>query len=141
MPTPIREQILQAITTRVSGTRGLEQYDEQDLPFTVVIESDDTAEESDYDFVRVTMPVTIGRAKKVDGNKSDDWYTQGNTDLADVIKEVYAGGDDLGGLADGIDYTGGSVDVLTDGARGVIVQAFFNVRFTFLHGNPYSQTL
>jgi len=142
--TPSRGLLLTRFSTNslISGDKvsWIETMDEQDLPFTVLVDSDDSAEESDYDFVRVTMPVTVARASKIVGSKVDAWHTQGNGNLADLIKELYTGGEDVGGLVDGIDYTGGSVDVLTDGARGVMVQAFFNVRFKFAHGDPYTQT-
>lgn len=141
MPTPVREQILQAITTRVAGKRGFEQFDQQDLPITIVIEGDDTEENSDYDFTRVTMPFTVGRAAAATGNKTNEWKTQANELLADIVVAVYTGGEDLGGLAESIVYAGGSTDLLTDGARGVAAQAFFEVRFKFIRGNPYSQTL
>jgi hypothetical protein len=139
MALPIREQLLQELAGRASAQRGLEMYDERDLPFTVLLEGEDQAATDDYDNARVATPVTLARAMKITGNKTDDWYEQGNVALADLIKEVYVGGEDLNGLADGIDYEGGSVEVITDGARGVMVQASFNIRWAFVHGDPFSQ--
>lgn len=139
MALPIRERLLQVLATRASAERGLEYYDQRDLPFTVLLEGEDQAAEDDYDNTRVVTPVTVARALKVTGNKTDDWYEQANVALGDLIKEVYAGGEDLDGLADGIDYEGGSVEVITDGARGTIAQASFNIRWAFVHGDPFAQ--
>lgn len=141
MALPIREQILQALATRVSAARGLEVYDEHDLPFTVLIEGEESAEDNNYDMTNVSLPFTVGRGMSIKGKKQDEWYEEGNQALADLIKEIYAGGESVGDLAHGIDYAGGFVDVVTDGARGVTVQAYFNVRYSFVHGDPYSQTL
>ena len=135
---PIRERILQALATRLSAQRGLEQYDARDLPITILVEGEDTAQESDYDRTNVTLPVTIAYANNVSGTKSDTWYAQANTALANLIQSVYSGDESLGGLCQGIDYTGGDVAVLTDGATGYAVQAFFNIRYAFVHGNPFS---
>lgn len=137
---PIRERILSALATRINAQRGLEQYDARDLPITVLVEGEDTADEGDYDMVNVTMPVTIAYANNVAGTKSDDWYEQANTALANLIQSVYTGGEDFGGLAQGVDYTGGDVAVLTDGATGYAVQAFFNIRYVFRHGDPFDNT-
>ena len=134
---PIRERILQALATRINAQRGLEQYDARDLPITVLVEGEDTAQESDYDRTNVTLPITVAYANNASGTKSDTWYAQANTALANLIQSVYAGDESLGGLVQGIDYTGGDVAVLTDGATGYAVQAFFNIRYAFVHGNPF----
>jgi len=85
------------------------------------------------------MQVTVGRAVAIKSNKDDDWYTELNEELALLITEVFTGGDDLGGLATGMDYVSGSVDLLTDGGVGAGVAVTVNVRYSFVHGNPYSQ--
>ena len=139
MSLPIREQILQALATRVSAQRGLEGYDLDDLPLTVMIEGEESEGDSDYDLTRLVLPVTIARAIEQTGIKGDAWYTAANTALADLIKEAYGSDETFGGLADGMDYTGGSTGVLTDGAKGVMVQTFFNIRYAFAHGNPYTR--
>jgi hypothetical protein len=139
MSLPIREQIIQALVARVGGVRRLEMYDERDLPITVVSEGDDNAAEGRYGLTNVTMSVGIARAIPMSGIKDSTWYTELNTALANLITEVFTGGDDLGGLAHGIDYVSGSVDLLTDAAQGGGVAVTVNVRYSFVHGNPYSQ--
>jgi len=139
MSLPIREQILQALAARTGASRQLTAYDPRDLPLTVLVEGEDSAGENPYGRVSVSLPVTIARAIPLTGTKEDDWYTEANTALGNLILEIYAGGDDLGGLADGIDYTSGQTEVLTDGGTGAAVQAVITVRYQFVHGNPYSQ--
>lgn len=139
MSLPIREQILQALATRTGAGRGLESYDGANLPFTVLVEGEDSPGDSDYDLTRLVMPVTIARAVERSGLKGDDWYTAANEDLATLIQQAYTPDQDIDGLADGIDYTGGDVGMLTDGASGYTVQINLEVRYAFLHGNPYSR--
>lgn len=138
---PIRERILQALATRLNAHRGLEAYDIRDLPITVIVADEDSATESDYDMTQVSLPVTVARAIQVTGTKSDSWYKEGEIAKAQLHKDIYTGGEDLGGLADGVDYTGGSVAVLTDGARGCMVQVFVNIRYAHVHGNPFIQSI
>lgn len=139
MSTPIREQIIQALATRVGAVRELEMYDERDLPITVISADEETAAEGRYGLTNVTMNVGIARAIAIEGTKDDTWHTALSTQLADLIVEIYTGGDDLGGLADGIDYVSGSTDLLTDGGVGAGVAVTVQVRYTFVHGDPYSQ--
>ena len=136
----IREQILQALATRTGATRMLQQYDPRDLPITVLAEGDDAATEKPYGMTAVTMPVTIARAIPLTGTKDDTWYAAANEALGNLIVEIYTGGDTLGGLCQGLDYAGGSVELLSDGADGAAVQASVTVRFQFRHGNPFYST-
>ena len=136
---PIREQILRELVRRTKAVRRLEMYDDRDLPITVLQEGDDNAADALYGMTNVTMQVGIARAIRMDGVKSDDWYTQLNRALASLIAEVFTGGDDLGGLALGMEYVSGSVDLLTDAGKGAGVAVTVAVRYAFVRGNPYSQ--
>lgn len=137
----VREQILEAISNRTGARRALEVYDARDLPITVMVEGSDQAVETPYGMTAVTMPVTIARAIPLPADKSDEWLTDANYALGELIREIYAGDDDtLGGLCQGLDYSGGTVEVLTDGTAGAAVQAAISVRFQFAHGNPFLTT-
>ena len=139
MSLPVREQIIRNLATRVGASRRLEMYDERDLPITVLQEGDDQAAETGYDMTQVSMSISVARAIPMTGVKSDRWYTELNTALAKLITELYTGGDDIGGLAQGMDYVSGSVDLVTDGGVGAGVAVTVNVRYAFVRGNPYSQ--
>ena len=138
MSLPIREQIIQALATRVGATRRLAMYDERDLPITVLQEGDDNAAEGMYGLTNVTTSISVARAIRMDGVKDDNWYTELNTALAQLITELYTGGVDIDGLAHGMEYVSGSVDLLTDAGVGAGVAVTVNVRYSFVHGNPYS---
>lgn len=131
----IRQRVIDALLLRVGANRGLEQLDDQDMPFTALVTGSESATES-YDMVESTLPIVIGRAFKATGTKSDQWYAQGEQSLKDVITEVYVGGEELDGIPVQIEYTGSDVEQLTDGARGVMVQASFDIRYVWLHGDP-----
>ena len=139
MSLPIREQIIRNLAARVGAARRLEMYDERDLPITVLQEGDDQAAEGRYGLTNVTMSISVARAIPMTGVKSDTWYTELNNALANLITELYTGGDDVGGLAMGMDYVSGSVDLVTDASAGAGVAVTVNVRYSTVHGNPYSQ--
>ena len=135
----IRERIISALANRTGAVRRLREYDKTDLPITVLQEGDDSASEGLYGMTNVNMQVSIARAIAMSGTKGDAWYSDLNDELATLITEVFTGGDDLGGLAEGMDYVSGSVDLLTEGGVGAGVAVTVNVRYSFVHGNPYSQ--
>jgi hypothetical protein len=136
---PVRERVIRELVRRTGAVRRLEMYDERDLPITVLQEGDDNAAEGLYGMTQVTTQVSIARALRMSGVKGDDWYTELNTALANLIKEIFKGGDELGGLALGMNYVSGSVDLLTDAGQGAGVAVTVDVRYAFVHGNPYSQ--
>lgn len=135
----IRERIISALANRTGAVRRLREYDKTDLPITVLQEGDDNASEGLYGMTNVNMQVSIARAISMSGTKGDAWYSDLNDELATLITEVFTGGDDLGGLAEGMDYVSGSVDLLTEGGVGAGVAVTVNIRYSFVHGNPYSQ--
>jgi hypothetical protein len=136
---PIREQIIRALQTRTGALRKLPDYDDRDLPITEIDEGLESATEPGYGMTRATLQLTIARAILMSGVKDDSWHRAQNIALADLIREIYTGGDTLGGLADGIDYGGGAIDLLTNAANGAGVAVTVAVRYSFVHGNPYSQ--
>ena len=140
MTLPIREQIIRALAARVGASRRLASYDERDLPITVLQEGDDNRADGLYGMTNVTMSVSVARAIRMEGVKSDAWYTALNDALATLITEVFtAGEDESEDLRFELEYASGSVDLLTDGGVGAGVAVTVNVRYAFVHGNPYSQ--
>ena len=139
MSLPIRERIIRALKARTGAVRQLPTYDHADLPLTVIQAGEDSASENQYGMTNVTMPVGIARALNMSGVKGDAWHQTLNKALADLIVEVFTGGDDLGGLAKGMDYVSGTTDLLTEAAQGGGVAVTVNVRYAWVHGNPFSQ--
>jgi hypothetical protein len=139
MSIPVRELIIRKLATRTKALRRLPSYDDKDLPVTHIQVGEDSATNGLYGMTEVTMPVTIARAISMTGVKGDDWHSAQNKALADLIKETFTGGDDLDGLASGMQYVSGDTDLLTDAATGVGVAITVTVRYAWVHGNPYSQ--
>lgn len=141
MSLPVREQVLQALATRVSAVRNLEAFGIQQVPasgiLSVVVDGEEQDAGSDHEHSRMEMDVTIARIVLVSGRKGDGWHEQANTALADLIQEALATDTRLGGLAEHIEYTGGAAGEIPDGSRGIFAQAFFRVRYRFVRGNPY----
>lgn len=136
MTTPIREQLLAAITARVQGEYGIPApEDERDLPVTIVQDESDEALENRYGLTRLAMPVAIGRAEVVEsGATRDELRAQANDMLAAIIVAMHTD-DSFDGLAEGVEYLGGGIQ--TD-ARFVFCEASFRIRYHHARGNPYS---
>ena len=138
MSVSIREQLLQAIADRVGATRALPSYSQKDLPLTVLVDGAEESTPNSYGMESVQMEAVLARIVAANTTK-EDWRTEANEQMAQMIVSAFAGDDTFGGLAEGMDYAGGSVEEIQDGARGYIVTIALIVRYTFLHGNPFLQ--
>ena len=136
MPTSIREQLLAAITTTVSGEYGIPApEDERDLPVTIVQDGQDEAETTTYNQTNVTMPVAIATAAAATSSDKDVMRAQANALLAGIITTMFAD-ETFGDLADGIEYTGGGIQ--TEVGKFVFAEAQFTVRYHYLRGDPFT---
>jgi len=91
-PVSVREQILAALTTAVSGEYGTPApEDERDLPITIVQETGlDTASEDQYGFTNVEIPVSVASAVIAASNNRELMRAQANELLASIISTVFA---------------------------------------------------
>lgn len=136
MPTAIREQILAAITTAVSGEYGIPAPEsERDLPVTIVQDGQDEAETTTYNQTNVLMPVAIASAAAATSHDKDTMRAQANALLASIITTMFAD-ETFGDLADGIEYTGGGIQ--TEVGKFVFAEAQFTVRYHFVRGDPFT---
>lgn len=136
MPTAIREQILAAITTAVSGEYGIPAPEsERDLPVTIVQDGQDEAETTTYNQTNVLMPVAIASAASAASHDKDTMRAQANALLAGIITTMFAD-ETFGDLADGIEYTGGGIQ--TEVGKFVFAEAQFTVRYHFVRGDPFT---
>ncbi len=136
MPTSIREQLLDAITTAVGGEYGVPAPEsERDLPMTIVQDGPDEAETTTYNQTNVVMPIAIGSAAVATSSDKDTMRAQANALLAGIITTMFAD-ETFGALADGIEYTGGGIQ--TEVGKFVFAEARFSVRFHFLRGDPFT---
>ncbi|MEE4250697.1 MAG: hypothetical protein V2I38_08920 [Alcanivoracaceae bacterium] len=136
MPTPVREQILAAITTAVSGEYGIPApEDERDLPVTIVQDGQEEAETTTYNQTNVLMPVAIASAAAATSSDKDTMREQANALLSSIITTMFTD-ETFGDLADGIEYTGGGIQ--TEVGKFVFAEAQFTVRYHYLRGDPFT---
>ena len=136
MPTAIREQLLSAITTAVGGEYGTPAPEsERDLPITIVQDGPDAAEDDIYNQTNLLMPLAIASAESATSTDRDAMRTQAHALLASIITTMFAD-ETFGGLADGVEYTGGGVQ--TEVGKFVFAEAQFTVRYHHLRGDPYT---
>lgn len=134
-PAPIREQILAALTAAVSGTYAVDApVSEREVPITVLLDGEDEAL-ADYDCIRNSTPVSIARVELACSTDKTEQRQQAHRIMAAIIQEV-AADETLGGLAEGIDYNGGSISV--DVGKFVFGECAFTVRWNHLRGNPFA---
>lgn len=134
-PVSIREQLLAAITAAVDGEYGVPApEDERDLPITIVQDSADDAAIR-YDTVELVTPVAVGRAAAATpGASLAELRAQANEMLAQIAVDMHVD-ETFDGLADGVDYAGGGIQV--ELGKFVFAEASFRVRWRHLRGNPY----
>ena len=130
---PVREYLLAAITTAVSGVyRVPTPDDERDLPITFVQDSTDDCE-TDYDFTRLVMPVAVARAEAATSTDRAAQRTQANAVLAALITAMYSD-ETFGGLAQGITLQGQGIQ--TELGKYVFAEASFQVKYQHVRGDP-----
>jgi len=130
---PVRERLLAAILTATGGVYGVTSpEDVRDLPVTLVVDGTDTAS-TNYDYSACSMPLNVGRAEAAVGSTRDALRAQAHDALAAIITAMHAD-DTFGGLAVGVDYTGGGIQA--EVGKYVFAEATFVVRYQHLRGQP-----
>lgn len=133
MTDSVRERLLNAILTAVGGQYGIPApEDERDLPATIVQEGDDTAT-TNYDYTACVMPIAVARAELAANSNRDTMRVQGHAALKALIAAMHVD-ETFGGLAQGVDYTGGGIQV--EAGKLVFAEATFQVRYQHLRGQP-----
>lgn len=136
MPTSVREQLIAAILTAVNG-----QYtasvprDDDELPLCIVQDGEEQASADDYGHMHMIMPVAIAKASVIASIGLDAQRQECHELLASIITDMHAD-ETFGGLADGIDYTGGGV--LAEPGNRCMAEAQFDVRYHTVRGDPYT---
>jgi len=145
VPTSIREQLLDAITTAVGGEYGVPAPDdERDLPITIVQDGTETVSRDDYGFYTADLDLVIAKAENSPAQTPGQSRTEFQAAmrakchemLAEIQVEMFAD-ETFGGLASGMEYVGGSI--ATEVGRLCLVEAQFTVRYQVVRGDPYSQ--
>lgn len=133
MTDSVRERLVAAILTAVNGRYALESpMDLSELPVTVVQDGTDSAE-TNYDFTRCVMPISVARAEQAASPVSEVQRKQAHAALQNLIELMHAD-ESFGGLAQGIDYVGGGIQI--DAGKLIFAEATFQVRYQHLRGQP-----
>lgn len=133
MTDSVRERLVNAILTATGGQYGIPApEDERDLPVTIVQEGDDTAS-TNYDYTACVMPINVARAEVAASSNRDAMRLQGHAALAAIITAMHAD-ETFGGLAQGVDYTGGGINA--EAGKLIFAEAAFRVRYQHLRGQP-----
>lgn len=136
MPTSIREQILAAVTTAVSGEYGVPAPEsERDLPLTIVQDGPEEASTDAYGYTAVLLPLAVGKVAAATSTDKDVMRAQGNELLAGTIVEMFVD-ETFGGLADGVEYTGGGIQA--EVGKFIFSEAQFVIRYHTVRGDPYT---
>lgn len=133
MTGSVRERLLAAILTATGGVYGVTSpEDARDLPVTLVVDGTDSAS-TNYDYTASAMPLNVGRAEAAVGTTRDALRAQAHDALAALVVAMHAD-ETFGGLAVGVDYTGGGIQA--ELGKFVFAEATFVVRYQHLRGQP-----
>lgn len=136
MPASVREQLINAIVTAVSGEWWLPTPEaEVDLPFCLVQDGEEIASADDYGHTSIELPIIVAKAASADSTDKTVLRQQCNELLAGIIQDMFTD-PTYGGLVDGVDYTGGSIQ--TEVGRYCFAEAQFTIRYHTVRGDPYT---
>lgn len=135
MPDTIREQIIQAVATRLGpGTRRAPYIaDYQQAPLTGVIDDEDAIDPKEFTQVSALMSL---RVEQVDFYGTTDRSVKANQMLGNIIAAVTSTDRTLGGLADYIRYFSGRTFYPDEQSQYVGVSVTFEVSYRFDLGDP-----
>lgn len=135
--TPIREQIISALAQQLNAERANTIIEE--LPARSVWDgSDGLVERNAYGGMDVTTEVTVETVHQADRDFRQ-WSTQGNAILAQLIAEATGTDRTLGGLANDVSYTGGTIYYPEEGSDIIGVDLVLAVRWSHRIGDPYTK--
>lgn len=133
MTDSVRERLITAILTATGGKYAMESpMDASELPVTVMQDGTDSAE-TNYDFTRCVMPISVARAEQASSPVSDVQRKQAHAALRNLIELMHED-ETFGGLALGVDYVGGGIQI--DAGKLIFAEASFQVRYQHLRGQP-----
>ena len=132
----IREQVLAAIVSTVSGEYGVPAPDsEADLPITIVQDEPDTVLDNDYNYTNLEMPVAVAVAAVATSTDKNAMRIQAHNLLGETIVSMFED-ETFGALADGIEYAGGGIQ--TEVGKFIFSEAQFIIRYHHVRGDPFT---
>jgi len=135
MPTAKRELAIAALATRLNATRNPYPQDYDETPFYALIEGEETVLSRDYDDVLVVASLSVEAINRYDEDASRT--TAANALLAYLISTALGADPTLGGLAEGLTYTGGATLFSDTGSVLIGAVARFDLTYRHVAGSPY----
>ncbi|TFH84813.1 hypothetical protein EQG41_20430 [Billgrantia azerbaijanica] len=150
MPTPIREQILDALAAKLSGLpafggtpaqRANSELDVRHLPAISLWDGSDASVEHDQVYRQAVVTTQVGVETVHQANADHEtWSTQANTILAALIVAATGGDRTLGDLAETVRYTGSTIYYPEPGSDIIGVDIVLEVRWRHDLGDPYTNS-
>ena len=147
MALSIREQVIAAVQSRLarlvaSGECLRCQPYSDENEFIAVWDLDEDAESGPYNSAVMTLPLAVVYSLRY---TADDFPAKLNDMLANVIKQVYLNDsvehdDELGGLAQSINYSGSVMKYPQSGSEFISVQVVLDVVYSTVKGDPFTQS-
>lgn len=133
MSEPIREQIIARLIKLTGARYGVPGgIDDDELPVKILEDGSETAEADAFDQWVIELPITIAYVEAFESSDPDKMRKAAHKALTQIVRDVYVD-EDLGGLAEYVEYTGGSIQ--TEAARFVFAQAGFVVKYHTARGD------
>lgn len=136
MPDSIREQIVEAFSTRISAARSAQLDGSSDLPARALWDSTESAERLQYGKMRLTMDVNVGFMDAVDKSVSNS--EQGNAMLAELLEDALNSDPTMGGLCSQINYIESTIDYPEPGQDEIAILAAFQIVYETDSTSPFT---
>lgn len=137
MPDTLREQIVEAFTTKIGALRCARLDGDTDLPAKSVWDNSEDAERTKYGSVACSLDIPVEYMAKVDTSSYSNFSKQANAMLGELIQQATSGDSSLGGLCQNINYTSSEFVYPEDGSREIEVFAVFRITYEFVAGDPF----
>ncbi|GAB5451834.1 MAG: hypothetical protein Hals2KO_21620 [Halioglobus sp.] len=133
----VRERILDAITTAVSGEYDTpEPVDEAQLPITLVSDEVDEGSIDEYGIATVVTPVVIGRAELTSEKSLTNKRRHAHRMYGALYTEMFED-ESFGGLVESVEMINGAIAI--ESSKFVYAEIRFAVTWKHVHGDPFSQ--
>lgn len=137
MPDSIREQVVEAFTTRLGAKRGEPITSRDSLPVRSLWDLDETAEKLTMGKRRMTLNIGVGIIDRIPAGVSASQHM--NALLASVLEDAVTEDPTLGGLVREIIYSGSVPDFPEPGQNTVTLEVSFELIYETRHTSPYQQ--
>ncbi|KZZ71564.1 hypothetical protein A3765_13900 [Oleiphilus sp. HI0130] len=138
MPDTLREQIVEAFTTKIGAARCARLDGDSDLPAKSVWDNAEEAERTKYSTFACSMDIPVEYMAKIDTVTYSNFSKQANAMLGELIALATSGDPSLGDLCKSIQYSAAEFIYPDDGSREIEVFAVFRINYEFVAGDPFA---